>query len=124
MVDSGRLSQSTINSPSINSFTPTNQSKSKTAMTQTRARTASGGNLRSSGFFRCRLFHRETVTNRALQRVGGNGRGDFHVRLQEMQKKTVFAQLFPFRQGELGDELLVGGFRRHTDLRKTRGLKT
>ena len=90
-------------------------------MAQIRAGTASGGTLRRSGFFRSRQLGWKTVTNRALERVGGNRGSNFDVRFQEMQEEAVFAQLFPFRQAELGDELLVAGFRHHTDQRKTGG---
>jgi len=61
------------------------------------------------------------VAHRALKSIGRNRSGDFQIRLQKVQEQPVFAQLFPFRKTELGDELFVAFMRGHRQERTTWG---
>src|ERR1043166_9060559 len=82
------------------------------------------GVLRRLALFRITHGLWKAVTDGALERVGCNGSGDFHIRLKKVQKEPVFTEPFPFRHAELRDELLVALILWHRKKRNAAGWKT
>src|SRR5207244_2046982 len=88
--------------------------KSKTAMVKSRDRSARGGVFRELFHLLCiAFFWRKHVADGTLQCIGRNGGGDFQIVFEEVKKKTMFAELFPFRQAKLRNKLLVAFLMRH-----------